>query len=163
MTLCSLPSLLTVRQVYLGTLPQGMRNSVAWRTVGFIHRGMHAVNSIGVNLDAVSGAEGRTFLINGHPLGKACKDIWRPALGHTPAAPKTGFYVGVLAGGYDPQTNAQGKAVTTFSSTHVSVLHASMYDGTSCHRCRTARVKTHCGLGSVTEAVRPLRTAALFA
>ena len=108
----------------------GYAELVAWRTVGSIHRGLHAVNSISINMDAVSGATGRTFLINGHALGKACKDIWRPALGATPAAPKGGFYVGVLAGGYEPQAVAKGKPAAKFIPTHIAVTHASMYDGT---------------------------------
>ena len=102
---------------------------VPWRTVGAIHHGLHSINSISVNLDTVSAAAGRTFLINGQALGKACKDIWHPALGKTPEAPKTGFFVGVLAGGYAPQTDPHGKAISPFVATHVAVLHASLYDG----------------------------------
>ena len=88
-----------------------------WHTVGMVHRGIKAINSLSVNLDPVSAVTGRTFLINGVPLGKQCRDIWRPALGRMPAPPKTGFFVGVLAGAYS-------------GLTHVSVLRASMYDGT---------------------------------
>ncbi|HWE63585.1 MAG TPA: hypothetical protein VHB98_17875, partial [Chloroflexota bacterium] len=102
----------------------GYTELVPWRSVGFIHQGLHAVNSIAVNLDAVSAASGRTFLINGKPLGKPCQDIWRPALGAAPAS-NAGLFVGVLAGGYAPQS-----AKTKFVATHLVVLHASMYDGT---------------------------------
>lgn len=96
---------------------KGYTRLIDWRRVGAIHRGIHAINTISVNLDAASGAEGRTFLINGRALGKTCKDIWRPALGQMPTPPKGGFYVGVLAGSYQGET-------------HVAVLRASMYNGT---------------------------------
>lgn len=108
----------------------GYTELVPWRSVGSIKRGLKAINRISVNLDPVSAATGRTFLINGRALGKACKDIWRPKLGSMPAPPASGFFVGVLAGGYQPQTDAHGKPVSSFTPTQVTVMHASLYDGT---------------------------------
>src|SRR5579875_315639 len=107
----------------------GYSELIPWRNVGAIHRGTPSINSLSVNLDPVSAVTGRTFLINGQPLGKPCRDIWRPALGKEPKPPASGFYVGVLAGGYQPQTPAQGRPSKPFVPTHVAVLHASMYDG----------------------------------
>lgn len=103
---------------------KGYTELVKWRSVGSIHQGPHAVNNLSVNLDPVSAAEGSTFIVNGKALGKPCRDIWRPALNTVPA-PQGTFYVGVLAGGYEPQTPGQ-----SFVATQVAVLHASMYDGT---------------------------------
>jgi hypothetical protein len=104
----------------------GYTELVSWRSVGAIHQGVHAINSLSVNLDPASAAAGRTFIVNGKSLGKPCRDIWRPALGTMPAAPTGGFKVGVLAGGYAPQG-----AKKVFVPTQVAVLHASMYDGTN--------------------------------
>lgn len=90
---------------------------VNWQSVPAIHLGKGATNSISVNLDAVSAAQGRTVLINGAALGKRCNDSWRKAMGATPVPPAHGLFVGVVAGAYR-------------GSTHVAVLRASMYDGT---------------------------------
>lgn len=95
---------------------KGYQVLINWRTVGQVHRGLGARNSLSVNLDPVSALTGRTFLINGVPLGKRCRDVWRPAIGKMPIAPKQGLFVGVLAGAYT-------------GATHVAVLRASMYDG----------------------------------
>lgn len=114
----------------------GYKELVPWRSVGAIHQGAHGINSLSVNLDPASASTGKTFLINGKPLGKPCRDIWEPALGARPATPKGGFFVGVLAGGYAPQS-----AKTAFEPTHVAVLHASMYDGT--HLQPTVKCPAH--------------------
>jgi len=95
---------------------KGYKSLVDWHTEAAIHKGIQAINSLGVNLDAVSAAEGRTLLINGVPLGKACKDIWHAALGQMPTPPAWGYRVGVLSGSYK-------------GLTEVTVQRASMYDG----------------------------------
>lgn len=95
----------------------GYKTLVDWRSLPQLHKGTGAINSLSVNLDPLSGAQGRTLLVNGVPLGKACKDSWRTAMGQMPAPPTYGFFVGVLAGSYR-------------GSTEVTVLRASMYDGT---------------------------------
>lgn len=98
---------------------KGFTSLVYWKPEKAIHTGLGAVNSLSVNLDPVSVAEGRTFLINGTPLGTACHDAWRKALGPMPTPPAHGFYVGAVAGAF-----ADSRPV------HVEVLVASMYDGT---------------------------------
>lgn len=96
---------------------KGYKILVDWRAVGTVHKGLGAVNSLSINLDPASATSGQTFLINGKPLGKPCKDIWRPALGKMPTPPASGFFVGVVAGAFK-------------GATRVDVLKASMYDGT---------------------------------
>jgi hypothetical protein len=91
---------------------------VDWRPVASIHRGVGAMNTLTVNMDRVSAAEGRTFLINGVPLGRPCDDAWRKAAGVEPAVPPRGLFVGAVAGSYK-------------GSTAVNVLRASMYDGSN--------------------------------
>jgi hypothetical protein len=88
-----------------------------WRSVSAIHRGNGAINKLSVNLDLLSAAQGRAFLINGVPLGKPCGDIWRAAIGKAPTAPARGLSIGVVAGSYKGLSD-------------VSVNLASMYDGT---------------------------------
>jgi hypothetical protein len=98
---------------------KGFTSIVYWKQEKSLHTGLGAVNSLAVNLDPASAAEGRTFLINGVPLGTACHDTWRKALGNMPASPVHGLHVGVVAGAF-----ADSHAV------RVQVLVASMYDGT---------------------------------
>jgi hypothetical protein len=106
-----------------------------WHSVTSIHRGSGAVNKLSVNLDKLSAAQGRAFLINGVPLGKSCSDAWRKAIGSAPAAPARGLFVGVVAGSYK-------------GASDVSVQLASMYDGThagpvpSCKTPKKAKAKT---------------------
>jgi hypothetical protein len=97
--------------------PKGYKVLVDWRPVASIHRGVGVVNSLSVNLDASNAASGRSFLINGVPLGRACNDTWRKALGSPPTAPARGLYVGLVAGTYK-------------GPSQVMVPRASMYDGT---------------------------------
>jgi hypothetical protein len=109
---------------------------VDWRPVASIHRGAGAVNSLSVNLDRLNAATGRSFLINGVPLGRACNDLWRKALGTPPTGPVRGLYVGVVAGSYK-------------GPSQVLVSRASMYDGTHAGpvpACPSgAKKKTHSG------------------
>ncbi|HVA90643.1 MAG TPA: hypothetical protein VNL71_12475 [Chloroflexota bacterium] len=98
---------------------KGFTSIVYWKQEKSIHTGLGATNSLAVNLDPVSAAKGRTFLINGVPLGAPCHDSWRKALGTMPVPPTRGFFVGVVAGAF-----ADSHAV------RVQVLVASMYDGT---------------------------------
>jgi hypothetical protein len=91
---------------------------VNWQAKRSIHVGVGAVNSLSVNMDPVSVAQGRTLLINGVPLGKPCADSWHKAMGTMPTPPAHGLFVGVVAGAYK-------------GSTHVEVQRASMYDGTN--------------------------------
>jgi hypothetical protein len=91
---------------------------VDWRTIQAIHRGLGAINSLSINLDRQSGALGRTFLINGIPMGSPCNDSWRSAIGSEPTLPSRGLFVGLVAGSFS-------------GATHVTVVRASMYDGTN--------------------------------
>jgi hypothetical protein len=115
---------------------KGYKVLVDWRPVASIHHGAGAVNSLSVNLDRYSAARGRTFLINGVPLGRACNDLWRKALGAPPTGPARGLYVGVVAGSYK-------------GASQVLVPLASMYDGTHAGpvpACPSgAKKKTHSG------------------
>jgi hypothetical protein len=97
---------------------KGFTSLVYWKQEKAIHTGLGAVNSMSVNLDPASEAAGRMLLINGVPLGVACKDPWLKALGKRPPTPTHGFHVGVVAGAF-----ADSKSV------HVEVQVASMYDG----------------------------------
>ena len=98
---------------------KGFTSVVYWKAEKSLHTGLGAVNSLSVNLDPLSVAEGRTFLINGIPLGTPCHDAWRKALGAMPMPPAHGLHVGVVAGAF-----ADSHAV------QVQILLASMYDGT---------------------------------
>ncbi|MDB5075416.1 MAG: hypothetical protein JWO42_1595 [Chloroflexi bacterium] len=96
---------------------KGYKVLVDWRPVASIHRGVGAVNSLSVNLDRYNAAAGRSFLINGVPLGRACNDTWQKALGTPPTSPARGLFVGLVAGTYK-------------GSSQVMITRASMYDGT---------------------------------
>jgi hypothetical protein len=113
---------------------KGYRVLMDWRLVAAIHRGRGAINKLSVNLDRLSAAQGRAFLINGIPLGKACNDPWRKAIGIAPTAPSRGLSIGVVSGSYKGLSD-------------VSVTLASMYDGThagpvpSCKAAKKAKAK----------------------
>jgi hypothetical protein len=89
---------------------------VAWRREPAIHRGVGAVNALSVDLDGVSAARGRTFLINGVPLGRPCADSWLASLGSGPSGKAQPLSVGLVAGSFK-------------GSTRLKVTQASMYDG----------------------------------
>jgi hypothetical protein len=87
---------------------------VSWRPVAALRTGFGALNTLSVNVDPRSQALGRMFLVNGRPLGSACRDLWASALPKPPLAPELGLFAGLAAGSFS-------------GATHVVVTHASMY------------------------------------
>jgi hypothetical protein len=90
---------------------------VDWRVVSAVRRGLGSVNTLSVNLDNRSAAQGRTFVINGVPLGKPCDDAWLKVLGNEPRVVGRRLSVGLVAGSFN------GAAL-------VAVLQAGMINAT---------------------------------
>ena len=74
---------------------------VDWRAVSAVRRGLGSVNTLAVNLDKRSAAQGRTFVINGVPLGKPCYDAWLKALGNEPRVVGRRLSAGLVAGSFN--------------------------------------------------------------
>jgi hypothetical protein len=91
---------------------------IGWHIVPAVHQGVGAMNALAVNLDPVSAATGHTFVINGVPMGTGCVDAWHTALAAAAKQGVPGGHIGIMAGSYN-------------GSAQVTVLHASMYDGTN--------------------------------
>jgi hypothetical protein len=91
---------------------------VDWRHLAAVHRGVGSVNTLAVNLDKRSASQGRTFLINGVPLGKPCNDPWLRALGNEPRVVGRRLSAGLAAGSFT-------------GSAHAEVIRAGMDNGTA--------------------------------